>query len=104
MKGAGLEKFEWDEAKVSQVLAKHGIDLIRAAQLFDDDHIVRPAKSDGELRYQAIGPLDGKLISLIFTYRGENIRLITARRARQDESRAYYNDVDGRDQSADRQR
>ena len=87
--------FEWDESKRLKVIEKHGIDLIRTALIFEVHHILVSAKSDVEQRYKAVGPLDGKLIAVIFTYRGDTIRLITARRARQDESRAYHTDVTG---------
>lgn len=88
-----MRGFEWDEGKRSVVFAKHGIDLVRASLIFNGPHIVRPALSDAEKRFRAVGVLDGKLIVVIFTRRGENIRLITARRARQDESRTYYTEI-----------
>lgn len=90
-----MHRFEWDEKKRILVLDKHGIDLFKATTIFNDRYVMMTATSDIEQRFKAVGPLDGKLIALVFTHRGEKIRLITARRARQDESRAYYNDDDG---------
>jgi len=47
-------------------------------------------KSDIEVRWIAIGLLDNVEIAVIYTMRGEAIRLITARRARQNERDAYH--------------
>lgn len=80
---------EWDEAKRQLVLAKHGLDFLRAGLVFLGPHVVLPARSDGELREIAVGPSEGKMIAVIYTRRGDKVRLITARRARDNECRAY---------------
>lgn len=82
-------RFEWDEAKRHLVAQKHGIDFLQAVGVFETDHIILPARSTGEERFMAVGLCDGIWMAVVFTWRGENIRLITARRARQNERRAY---------------
>ena len=82
--------YEWDEAKRSLVLAKHDIDLVEAARILDGPVLIVPSERNGEPRWLAIGILNGREIALVFTRRGDNIRLISARRAREHERRAYH--------------
>lgn len=81
--------FEWDEAKRLATLGKHGLDFHRMPEIFDGPHVILAAKSDVEARHMIVGPLDGAMVAVIFTFLGEWIRLITARRARTNEIRAY---------------
>lgn len=81
--------FEWDEAKRRATIEKHDIDFRDAALIFGDRHIVMRARSDTEERYRAIGLVNGAFTTVVFTMRGEVVRLVTARRARHDEIRAY---------------
>jgi uncharacterized DUF497 family protein len=82
--------FEWDENKRLRVLAQRGIDFLRATQLFDGRDVVTVAspRSD-EQRWVTTGILEGTAITVIWTIRGENIRLISARRARDHEKRTH---------------
>ena len=82
-------KFEWDEAKRQSNLQKHGIDFRAAVRLFD----VRPLKLQysprTELRSRATGPLEGRMLTITYTRRGQNVRIISVRRARKSEIQAY---------------
>lgn len=82
--------FEWDEEKRAKTLEKHGIDLLDAARILAGTYLVSASERRGEPRWLAIGILDGREIALVFTKRGENIRLISARRARENERKAYH--------------
>lgn len=82
--------FEWDEGKRALVLAKHGIDLVDAARILDGPVLVTASDRSGERRWLAIGLLNQREIALIFTKRGRSIRLISARRARDNERKAYH--------------
>jgi len=82
-------EFEWDEDKRRKVLAKHGIDFFQATELFEIGHVILPARSDVEPRWTAVGLLYGQWVAVIFTRRGDRLRLVTARRARDHERRAY---------------
>ena len=86
-------EFEWDEAKRRQNLEKHGIDFVRAKQIWLDDVLeVRSAQDrHSKPRHLAYGLIAGRIITVVFTRRGDNIRLISARRARHHERKAYQN-------------
>jgi uncharacterized protein len=78
-----MYSFEFDTAKSESNRAKHGIDFVEAQALWDDPMLLEiPAKTDDEPRYLAIGRIDGKHWSAVITYRGDNVRLISVRRAR----------------------
>ena len=81
---------EFDPAKSEANKAKHGISFEDAAALFEDERLlVAPARTVDEERFLAIGLLAGKHWSAIFTRRQERIRLISVRRARNEEINAY---------------
>jgi uncharacterized DUF497 family protein len=82
-------EFEWDESKRQKVLEKHGIDFWRATALWDGNHVVLEARIGTEFRQKAVGFLDGWWVVVVFTRRGDKLRLVTARRARENEKRAY---------------
>ena len=82
-------EFEWDEAKRQAVLEKHGIDFVDLGRFFDGDVLYMAAASDVEPREKAVGWSGRAWIAVIFTRRSGRIRLITARRARENERRAY---------------
>ena len=84
-------KFEFDAAKSSSNKAKHGIDFIAAQVLWDDAlRLETPAQSADEPRYQVLGRVGDKVWSAFITYRNENIRIISVRRARETEEKQYY--------------
>lgn len=74
-------KFEWDEAKRRNNIAKHGLDFQQAKNAFlDEKRILEivPGKSEKEPRYRCIG-FDGAAIAAVnFTLRSGTIRLINA--------------------------
>ena len=84
------EAFEWHEAKRLRNIERHGIDFLDAAEVFAGVFLDRPAKEvDGEPRRAATGLLQGRFVTVIYVLHGEAIRLISARRARDDERRDY---------------
>jgi uncharacterized DUF497 family protein len=84
-------RFEWDERKRRANLAKHGIDfaaldqMFRAELLEEDD----TRRDYGERRIKAIGEANGIIVSVVYTWRGDRRRLISARRAGTDERKEY---------------
>ena len=84
-----FEEFEWDDDKRRINRDKHAIDFPLAAVIFRQPHVDIPARSESETRRMAIGPLDGRLVSVVYTPREGAIRIISARRARENEERAY---------------
>lgn len=89
--------FEWDEDKRLQNFHKHGIDFVDAKEIWSKYHVEIPSGqiAQGEVRRLAIGELRGRIVTVVFTWRGEVRRLISARNARQKEKKAYYQDGAG---------
>ena len=95
--------FEWDENKRLKNIAKHGIDFADVVNMYKGFIIREPVtKNDyGEERFINIGLLNGLEIAVITTPRGDNTRIISARRARKTERKKYY---EGREKHGDRLR
>ena len=84
--------FEWDEAKRTENIRERGIDFTDVLDLFDSPEAVvfiDNRKDYGELRFILLGILRGKLYQVVFTPRGRNTRIISARRANKRERRLY---------------
>lgn len=89
--------YEWDDNKnlINQKI-HDGISFEMAVRVFKDPKRIEryDAKhSDTEDRWNVIG-LVGKVLFVVFTERGDNIRLISARRATEEETEEYYHDYD----------
>ena len=83
-------EFEFDAQKSVANKAKHGIDFVEAQALWDDPDLIEiHARTSDEPRFLVIGKIEGKLWSAIFTYRNEQIRLISVRRSRREEVTIY---------------
>lgn len=86
----GLPTFEYDPAKSAANKAKHGIDFEEAQALWRDGQAVElRARQAGEERYLVIGRIANRVWAAIITYRDGVIRLISVRRARQEERQVY---------------
>ena len=84
-----MSQIEYDEQKRQQTLVKHGIDFLDAAYIFGSDYLRLRGISEAEERFIAVGAVQMITIAVVFTMRGETIRIITARRARRNEREAY---------------
>ena len=85
--------FEFDPAKSRANLRKHGIDFVAAQALWNDpDRLEVPALSVDEPQSQVIGRIGDTVWSAFMTRRGDRIRIISVRRARDDEKAAYLQD------------
>ena len=85
-------QFEWDESKRQKNLGKHGIDFILAMEIFLDTRRLETPddrKNYGEIRYQCIGQAQEFLLLVVYTYREQTIRIISARRANHEEKKTY---------------
>ena len=82
--------FEFDPAKSARNRAKHGIGFEQAKRLWDGKVVTVPSRGEyGELRYVALGMIDGKHWTAVFTRRGERTRIISVRRSRAKEAAIY---------------
>ena len=93
-------KFEWDNNKEQINIKKHGIDFSTAAFVFDDIfhvEIFDEVHSEYEDRFIAIGMVDdiAIIIAVVYTERGEIIRIISARKATKREKEVYYDSSKG---------
>ena len=82
---------EWDEGKAEANRRKHGIDFVDAADVLHDElaNSIREVV-DTETRVVTIGSdAQRRVLVVVYTWRGENLRLISARLATRRERRAY---------------
>jgi uncharacterized DUF497 family protein len=87
------EAFEWDDAKATRNYAKHGVRFEAARAVFDDPFAIEQVddrENYGEDRFTLIGMASGRLLVVVYTMRGETIRMITARGAEPYEQREYH--------------
>ena len=86
-------KFEWDPAKAIANLQKHGVSFEAAARAFEDDLSATfpdPDHSRGEARLITYGlGVDGKLLVVCHTEKGDTIRIFSARTATNKERKHY---------------
>ena len=82
--------FEFDQKKSDTNKIKHGIDFVEAQELWNDSDLLEiPAKTIDESRFLLIGKIGEKHWTGIITYRNDNIRIISVRRARNEEIELY---------------
>lgn len=85
--------YEWDDQKAASNLQKHGIDFADAVTVLEDDAAITVVDEDSdEERFVTIG-MDGlgRILVVVYTWRNQNIRIISARKATRAE-RAQYED------------
>lgn len=84
-------EFEYDPAKSQANKEKHGIDFDEAQALWrDEDRVEFPARSDTEERHALLAIKDDKIWVAFCTMRDAAIRIISVRRARENEEKTYY--------------
>jgi uncharacterized DUF497 family protein len=84
-------EFEFDPRKSAANEAKHGIDFVAAQALWNDTNRaeVSAKQAADEPRFLVIGMIDTRYWTAIVTYRDERVRIISIRRSREEEIRAY---------------
>lgn len=87
-------KFDWDDNKAARNKEKHaGVTFQEAATVFDDPYFVVLTDDDhsvGELRYWIIGEsIEGRILLVVYTERGDLVRIISARQASKQEQEVY---------------
>jgi uncharacterized DUF497 family protein len=84
--------FEWDPAKAKLNFRKHRVRFEEAVAVFDDPYAIAIADEAeaSEERFVGIGMgALGRVLVVVYTYRGDNIRIISARLAAAHERREY---------------
>ena len=83
-------EFEFDPAKSASNLEKHGIDFDAVQAIWQDVMRVEvPARTADEPRWLVVGQIEDKHWSVVVTYRGPRVRIISARRSRKEEVALY---------------
>jgi uncharacterized DUF497 family protein len=90
--------FEWDSRKARSNVSKHGVSFDAAATVFGDARsltIPDPDHSTAEQRQITMGQaFNGQIFVVVYTERGDNIRIISARRASRRERKFYEQEVE----------
>lgn len=82
---------EWDPRKGAANFLKHGVRFSEAATVLFDKLAVSAEDSESdEQRFVTIGEsVDRRVLVVVYTWRGDKLRLISARKATPKERRAY---------------
>ena len=82
-------QFEFDAKKSLRNKQKHGVDFNQIQKLWKSPFVELVSKYEDEPRRLVIGTLADTVWTVIVTHRDEKIRIISARRAREDEKEVY---------------
>jgi uncharacterized protein len=87
-----MAEFEWDELKALANWRKHGVDFADAVSVLEDDLAltIEDDEPADEGRFVTIGsdPL-GRVLVVVYTWRGGRARIISARKATRRERHSY---------------
>ena len=85
--------FEYDPEKSVENKRKHGIDFEDAQELWSDPGLLEiPARVSDEPRWVVVGKMSQKHWSAVIIRRGDNLRIISVRRPREEEIEIYENE------------
>ena len=85
-----MPRFEWDPAKATVNLRKHGVSFERAVQAFSDLSAIELIDDDpDEPRFIQLGMSDGEVLFVVYAERARAIRIISARKATKREQKVY---------------
>lgn len=93
-----MERYEWDEAKSRENLAKHGLSFDDAPALFAGPCITfeDARRGYGERRFITLGLLNGRTVVIAHTPRAGRTRVISMRKANSREARRYRERLEAR--------
>lgn len=83
---------EWDPQKRETNLQKHALDFATLSDFFYDPYRLEEIddrQDYGEQRIQAIGRSKGRVLFVVYTLRGGKRRIISGRKASDDERKKY---------------
>lgn len=87
--------FEWDKSKAKKNLLKHNVAFADTFAVFEDPSAVTlDDLGSDEQRFVTIG-MDafGRILVVTYTWRGDDIRIISARKAVRSEVRQYEGEI-----------
>ncbi len=81
--------YEWDEAKRRGNIAKHGIDFSAIERFQWSAALIEPDDRHSEPRFRALGYIERRLHTVVYTERGGNTRIISIRKSNLKEEDRY---------------
>jgi len=88
-----MDEFEWDARKAAVNRRKHGIDFADAVAVFEDERALTvqdEISAVDEARMLTLGrDTRGRMLVVAYTWRGDRIRVISARKATPSERRQH---------------
>jgi uncharacterized DUF497 family protein len=87
-----IVNYQWDPNKAALNSRKHGVDFADAVGVFEDENALwqEDPKENREERFISLGvDFLGRVLVVVFTFRGEEIRIISARKATENEKNTY---------------
>lgn len=85
--------FEWDPGKAALNLQKHRVNFEEAVGVFSGHYAMTTTDDDSDPQEQRLATLGlgikGRLLVVVYTHRGENIRIVSARKAERHEKEEY---------------
>jgi uncharacterized protein len=76
--------------KRAQIIKDRALDFASAYRFFDGRPAIRqPTRRNNEERWKTTAEIEGVFFTVVWTWRGENIRVISMRRAHEQEIRKY---------------
>ncbi len=84
-------EIEFDQNKRIKTLVERGLDFADAGKVFAGITATAPdtRKNYGEHRFITMGLLDGRMVVLVWTKRGEKRRIISMRKANEREQKRF---------------
>jgi len=89
-------QIDFDPDKRDKTLSERGLDFARADEVYAGRHYTaEDAREDySEPRYVTVGKLDGRMVVMVWTPRGEARRIISMRKANEREQARYAHRMD----------
>lgn len=88
-------RFEWSETKRLATVKERGLDFDIADMFFDGRAAVHQASPrNGEMRWKTTALIEGKMVTVVWMWRDDVIRIISMRRSHAKEERRYRNIYD----------
>jgi uncharacterized DUF497 family protein len=90
-----MADFKWDPKKEALNIEKRNLDFASASQIWDGPIVAKvdERRDYGETRIIATGEFDGSVLVVVYTWRGETRRIISARKANSREKRLYEEEI-----------
>ncbi len=89
-------KLTWTEVKRTKTLQERGLDFARAGEIFADLHVTRATHGgkSAETRFVTAGFIDGRLVVMVWTSRGDTRHIISMRHAHAKEQNLWKEEMD----------